>query len=293
MRRRKQKYGMVTMCIGTGMGAAGIFEAMLKQCRGAPCDTVACVRCLRASCGSSAVRRAAAEVGGVKLNDKVDIAGHDLVLNGAGVRTRVVFKVYVASLYLPKKATDLQGVLAQQPRHIELDMLRTLSADQLVDALDEGLEANNTPAEMAAVKAQADQLAATMNAFKEVKEGDVVTLDFVDGATRVGLNGQPKGTIAGEAFNQALTKSGWATSRCRTDLRRRCSAASRVVPGMTGASSGYRLLAEAAGRLVVTDDFLRSSAAAGARADPESCAAELALHDALTRRPRRVRASRW
>jgi acetyl-CoA acyltransferase len=28
MRRRKHKYGMVTMCVGTGMGAAGIFEAM-------------------------------------------------------------------------------------------------------------------------------------------------------------------------------------------------------------------------------------------------------------------------
>ena len=28
MRRRKLKYGMVTMCIGTGMGAAGIFEAL-------------------------------------------------------------------------------------------------------------------------------------------------------------------------------------------------------------------------------------------------------------------------
>lgn len=28
MRRQKQKYGMVTMCIGTGMGAAGIFEAL-------------------------------------------------------------------------------------------------------------------------------------------------------------------------------------------------------------------------------------------------------------------------
>jgi acetyl-CoA acyltransferase len=27
LRRRKQKYGMVTMCVGTGMGAAGIFEA--------------------------------------------------------------------------------------------------------------------------------------------------------------------------------------------------------------------------------------------------------------------------
>jgi acetyl-CoA acyltransferase len=28
MKRRKQKYGMVSMCVGTGMGAAGIFEAV-------------------------------------------------------------------------------------------------------------------------------------------------------------------------------------------------------------------------------------------------------------------------
>jgi len=28
LRRRQQKYGMVTMCIGTGMGTAGIFEAV-------------------------------------------------------------------------------------------------------------------------------------------------------------------------------------------------------------------------------------------------------------------------
>jgi acetyl-CoA acyltransferase len=26
LRREKKRYGMVTMCIGTGMGAAGIFE---------------------------------------------------------------------------------------------------------------------------------------------------------------------------------------------------------------------------------------------------------------------------
>jgi acetyl-CoA acyltransferase len=28
LRRRKQKYGLVTMCIGTGMGAAGVFESL-------------------------------------------------------------------------------------------------------------------------------------------------------------------------------------------------------------------------------------------------------------------------
>jgi acetyl-CoA acyltransferase len=26
MRRRKLRYGLVTMCVGTGQGAAGIFE---------------------------------------------------------------------------------------------------------------------------------------------------------------------------------------------------------------------------------------------------------------------------
>src|SRR5450755_5120676 len=80
----------------------------------------------------------AAEVGGVKLDDKMSVGGQDLVLNGAGVRTKVVFKVYVASLYLPQKATDLQGVLAKGPRRIQMNLLRTLSADQLDDALVDG-----------------------------------------------------------------------------------------------------------------------------------------------------------
>jgi acetyl-CoA acyltransferase len=28
LKRRKKKYGMVTMCVGTGQGAAGIFEML-------------------------------------------------------------------------------------------------------------------------------------------------------------------------------------------------------------------------------------------------------------------------
>jgi Chalcone isomerase-like len=162
----------------------------------------------------------AAEVGGVKLDDKVSMGAQELVLNGAGVRTRVVFKVYVASLYLPQKAADLAGVLAKGPRRIQLNLLRTLSADQLVDALNEGLVENNTAAELAAVKSQTDQLATIMKAFKEVKEKDVVTLDFVDGATRVGLNGDAKGSIPGDAFNQALTKVWLGDKPVQADLKK-------------------------------------------------------------------------
>ena len=162
----------------------------------------------------------AAGVGGVKLDDKVSMGTQELVLNGAGVRTRVVFKVYVASLYLPQKAADLAGVLSKSPRRIQLNILRTLSGDQLVDALNEGLAENNTAAELAAVKPQVEALATIMKSLKEVKEKDVITLDFVDGATRIGLNGEAKGSIGGDAFNQALTKVWLGDKPVQADLKK-------------------------------------------------------------------------
>jgi chalcone isomerase-like protein len=162
----------------------------------------------------------AAEVGGVKLDDKASVGGQELVLNGAGIRSRVVIKVYVGSLYLPAKAADLAGVLAKGPRRIQMNLLRTVAADTFADALAEGLKENNTEAELAAVKPQADQLATIMKSFGEAKEGNIVTLDFADGATAVGFNGAAKGTIPGEAFNRALTKIWLGDKPVQADLKR-------------------------------------------------------------------------
>ncbi len=162
----------------------------------------------------------AADIGGVKVADKVTVGGQELALNGGAVRTRAIFKVYVGSLYLPAKAGDLAGVLAKGPRRIQMNLLRDLSADQLVDALNDGMKDNNTAAEMAAVKAQQDQLTSIMKAFGEAKEGNVVTLDFVDGATVVGFNGAAKGTIPGEPFNRALTKIWLGDKPVQADLKK-------------------------------------------------------------------------
>ena len=162
----------------------------------------------------------AAEVGGVKLEDKVALGGKDLVLNGAGIRTRAIFKVYVGSLYVPAKATNLAGVLQAAPRRVQLNVLRNLSADQLIDALLDGMKENNSPVELAAVKAQTDQMVATMKAFNDVKEGNVVTLDFVDGATKIGFNGAAKASIAGEAFNAALMKVWLGDNPVQADLKK-------------------------------------------------------------------------
>jgi long-chain acyl-CoA synthetase len=95
-----------------------------------------------------------------------------------------------------------------------------LTADQLVDALVDGMKENNSADELAAVKTQTAELVAIMKTFNEVKEKDVVTLDFVDGATKIGLNGAAKGSIAGEPFNRALTKIWLGDHPIQADLKK-------------------------------------------------------------------------
>jgi long-chain acyl-CoA synthetase len=162
----------------------------------------------------------AAEVGGVKLADKTSVAGKELVLNGAGIRTKVVFKVYVASLYLPTKAGDLAGVLAANPRRVQLNLLRDLSADELAGALADGIKETSSAEQAAAVQTQTEQLLSIMKAVGQAKTGDVVTMDFIGGETRIAFNGQSKGSIAGEPFNAALMRIWLADKPVQADLRK-------------------------------------------------------------------------
>lgn len=70
----------------------------------------------------------------------------------------------------------------------------------------DGLKQNTTAAELSAIAVQTGEMAAIMKSFGQAKEGSVVTLDFVDGATKVGLDGTVRGSIDGATFNDALTK---------------------------------------------------------------------------------------
>jgi long-chain acyl-CoA synthetase len=161
----------------------------------------------------------AADVGGVKLDDKMSLGGQEVVLNGAGVRTKFMVKVYVGSLYVPAKASTAAAVYAKAPRRVQLNMLRE-GSDQMVDALIDGLKQANPPADVAAVKAETDQLAAIIKSIGQLKEGNVLAFDFVDGATKVSLNGAPKGSIPGEAFNQALMNTWVGDNAVQSELKK-------------------------------------------------------------------------
>jgi hypothetical protein len=156
-----------------------------------------------------AVPALAAEVAGVRVEDRIKLGSSELVLNGAGLRTKAFFKVYVAGLYLAEKKTSVDEVLALPgAKRVSMRLMRNLSAKQLTDALDEGIRDNTPAAEQEPLKGRAAELTAIMTALQSAKEGDVIALDWLPGTgTRVVLNGEPKGkAIAGEDFYRALLR---------------------------------------------------------------------------------------
>ena len=162
----------------------------------------------------------AADIGGVKLDDKMSVGGQELVLNGAGIRTRAIFKVYVASLYLPAKAATTDAVLAKGPRRIQLNLLRDLSGDQLADAGQRRAEGGQHGGGGRRGQSADGRVHALCKSMGALKEGSVITIDFVDNATKVGFNGATKGSVAGEAFNRALTKVWIGDKPVQADLRK-------------------------------------------------------------------------
>ena len=149
----------------------------------------------------------ALELKGVKVDETAQVGGNALVLNGAGVRTKMVFKVYVAALYLAQKTSDATAVISDTGnKRVAMHLLRELSAEKLLHALDEGFEANNSAAEMTAIDSQMKAFRQMMSSAKAVKEGDVILLDYTSAGTSVNLNGKALGNVEGAAFNQALLR---------------------------------------------------------------------------------------
>src|SRR5262249_40605942 len=151
----------------------------------------------------------AAEVAGVALEDKVRVGESELVLNGAGLRKRIVFKVYVGALYLPQKSADADRILASGgAKRISMTLMRDLTAKQLTEALREGLRANHTEAQVAALQPRLDVAEATMHDIGSAKEGSGIAPEYLPGnGTRSTVDGTPKGpAIAGEDFYTALLR---------------------------------------------------------------------------------------
>ena len=163
----------------------------------------------------------ALEIKGVKVHETAQVGGSALVLNGAGIRTKMVFKVYVAALYLTQKQTDANALISDTGnKRISMHFLRELDAETLLKGMNEGFTDNNNAAEMSAIEPQMKQFRDMMTSAKEVKKGDLIVLDFMSAGTQVNINGKTLGTVEGEAFNKALLRVWLGTKPVDASLKK-------------------------------------------------------------------------
>jgi hypothetical protein len=150
----------------------------------------------------------AKEVGGFKLDDTVQIDKKELVLNGAGVRTNFVFDIYVAALYLEKNEHSMEEVIADPGyKRLALHMMYNMGSSALMNAFNDAIGNNLSPAEMEAIRPQLNKFYAIFNSIPDVKKGDVIQLDYIPGVgTRVSVNGIERGVGEGVEVNRALLK---------------------------------------------------------------------------------------
>jgi outer membrane PBP1 activator LpoA protein len=145
---------------------------------------------------------AARDVAGVALPDTAVAEGKTLVLNGAGLRTRFFFKVYVLGLYLERPATDAAAILGSDSiRRAELHILRSLTGDEIASAIRTAFEQNAGDA----LPRLQDRLKRLESMFPAVEAGDTIALTYVPGrGTEVVAKRQAKGVIEGKDFADAL-----------------------------------------------------------------------------------------
>ena len=152
---------------------------------------------------------AATEVAGIKFDDSISLAGKELQLNGAGVRTKLIFKVYAVGLYLPEKKSTVADILAQQgPRRVSIVMLRDLSSEDFGEAFMAGLKANTAEAERAKILPQTMKFGEIFAQIATLKKGDVLALDWTPGeGTQCQLNGKKIGAVLPDlAFYNAVLR---------------------------------------------------------------------------------------
>jgi len=146
----------------------------------------------------------ALEVAGVNMSDTIKVGGNDLVLNGAGVRTKFFIKAYVGGLYLKQKSSDAEKIMAaDEPMAVRLVMTSGLvTSDKMESAVREGFE-NSTKGNIAPIK---DKIEAFINVFKaKLNKGDVFEFDNVPGkGVEIYKNGSLASTIQGLDFKKAL-----------------------------------------------------------------------------------------
>ncbi|MET0517500.1 MAG: chalcone isomerase family protein [Burkholderiaceae bacterium] len=156
-----------------------------------------------------AARADVVEVAGVKYETVQDVGGHKLVLNGAGIRYKIIIKVYTAGLYLGGKAATPEAVLGMAgPKRIHIVALRDIDGNDLGKLFTKGMESNASREEFGKSINGVLKIAELFAAKKQLLKGENFSVDWIPGTgSIVMINGKPQGEPVKEPeFYNALLR---------------------------------------------------------------------------------------
>lgn len=145
-----------------------------------------------------------AEIEGVEFADEITFSqpiDANLRLHGMGLlRYRIVFKGYVAALYLPEGVPG-GNALEDVTRRLELSYFWSIAAENFGDAADQLLERELSAAQLGPLRSRIDAL---HRAYRDVRPGDRYSLTYFEGGgTELRLNGEFLVSIPGADFARA------------------------------------------------------------------------------------------
>lgn len=153
------------------------------------------------------------------LDSTMKAGDTQLVLNGAGVRTKYFIDAYTAGLYVPQKTTDLNAVLNNDGKAaIKLKIMsKMITSKKMSESTLEGFK-KSTKGNIAPIKKEIDEMISVFSS--EIKKGDVYDMVYEPGkGTGIYKNGKLAKTIKGEQFKKALLGIWIGADPAQADLK--------------------------------------------------------------------------
>ncbi|MDQ6993442.1 MAG: chalcone isomerase family protein, partial [Mariprofundus sp.] len=146
----------------------------------------------------------AVEIASVAIPPSVQVENKTLHLNGAGIRSKFFFDIYIAALYLEKPSADDRVILdSHRNKRVSMFILyHEVGKERLIQGWESGFKKNLTDQQLLDLQGRLDRFNAF---FVTAHQGDQIDFDFLaDGSTRMFFNDVQRGVIEGYDFQQAL-----------------------------------------------------------------------------------------
>ena len=159
------------------------------------------ILCLLGSLCWGAPAWSAVAIAGVQVQETAIVAGSELRLNGAGIRFKGPFKVYVGSLYASKPIKPLDELIAAPgPKRLSMTFMREVKSSDFGKMLTQGIEDNVSRQEFPQIIPGMVKISEYFALHQSFSPGDVCSVEW-DPAK--GPSIWVKGRQQGEPFRDA------------------------------------------------------------------------------------------